>query len=91
MSFPGEINVLPFKTREVRGRALVIESGSSIPVGSFILEIEGFTIDELYEKYGSSMGYHESDETGLVSSLKVLSRIPQFRQHQSGGRLPFQR
>ena len=34
------------------------------PVGSFILEIEGFAIDELYEKYGSSMGYYESEETG---------------------------
>jgi len=37
MSLPGEVDVLPFKTREVQGRALVIESGSLIPVGSFIL------------------------------------------------------
>ncbi len=79
MSFPGEVDVLPFKTREVQGRALVIESGSLIPVGSFILEIEGFAIDELYEKYGSSMGYHESEETGPNIFINwFIHAIPQF-------------
>ncbi len=79
MSFPVEVNVLPLKTREVRGRALVIESESSIPVGSFILEIEGFAIDELYEKYGSSMGYHESEETGPNIFINwFIHAIPQF-------------